>query len=124
MLRRHIVLLISIRPSDGDVKPGGPVGVFSRRAGYEPALGFTFSLPFIIIFIPHNNYTYSNPNLNFLQYTIQILLPRVMWSAQAVRDSKINNTKRHFSALRGTRSVKYCSGLALEQTNKHLIYDV
>ena len=26
-----------------------------------------------------------------------------MWSAQAVRDSKINHTQRHLSALRGTR---------------------
>ena len=28
MLRRHIVLLIAIRPSDGDVKPGGPLDAF------------------------------------------------------------------------------------------------
>ena len=28
MLRRHIVLLIAIRPSDGDVKPGSPLGAF------------------------------------------------------------------------------------------------
>ena len=28
MLRRHTVLLIAIRPSDGDVKPGGPLGAF------------------------------------------------------------------------------------------------
>ena len=61
MLRRHIVLLIAIRPSDGDVKPGG--------------------------LLVTNSYTYSHPNLNFLQYTIQILIPHVMWSAQAVRDS-------------------------------------
>ena len=26
MLRRHIVLLIAIRLSDGNVKPGGPLG--------------------------------------------------------------------------------------------------
>ena len=54
MLRRHIVLLIAIRPSDGDVKPGGPPWSFSRRAGYEPEPGFTFSLTFII---PHNTIT-------------------------------------------------------------------
>ena len=30
MLRRHIVLLIAIRPSDGDVKPGGSLGVFDK----------------------------------------------------------------------------------------------
>ena len=54
-LRRHIVLLIAIRPLDGNVKPGGPPWCFSRRAGYELAPGFTFSLPYIII--PHNTIT-------------------------------------------------------------------
>ena len=39
-----------------------------------------------------NSYTYSHPNLNFLQYTIQILVPHVMWSAQAVREFKIDHT--------------------------------
>ena len=33
-----------------------------------------------------NSYTYSHPNLNFLQYNIQILVPHVIWSAQVVRD--------------------------------------
>ena len=51
-LRRHIVLLIVIRPSDGDVKAWRPPWCFSRRAGYEPAPGFIISLPFIII--PHS----------------------------------------------------------------------
>ena len=31
MLRRHIVLLIAIRPSDGDVKFGGPLGAFREE---------------------------------------------------------------------------------------------
>ena len=31
MLIRHIVLLIAIRPSDGDVKPGGPLGAFREE---------------------------------------------------------------------------------------------
>ena len=31
MLRRHIVLLIAIRPSDGVVKPGGPLGAFREE---------------------------------------------------------------------------------------------
>ena len=41
---------------------------------------------------PHNtnSYTYSHLNPNFLQYTIQILVPHVMWSAHVVRDSKID----------------------------------
>ena len=30
MLRRHVILLIAIRPSDGDVKRGGPVGAFGE----------------------------------------------------------------------------------------------
>ena len=30
MLRRHIILLIAIRPSDGDVKPRGPLGFFEK----------------------------------------------------------------------------------------------
>ena len=55
ILRRHKVLLIAIRPSDGDVKPGRPPWCFSRRAGYEPAPGSAFSLPFIII--PYNTIT-------------------------------------------------------------------
>ena len=100
MLRQHVVLLITIRPP----------WCFLRRAGYEPAPGFTFSLPFIII--SHsttqlhctNTSKYSYPNLNFLQYTIQIqiLVPHVMCSAQAVHESKIDHTQCHLSTLRGT----------------------
>ena len=52
---RHTILFIAIRLSDGDVKPGGPPWCFSRRAGYESAPGFTFSLHFIII--SHNTIT-------------------------------------------------------------------
>ena len=53
MLRRHIVLLRAIRPPDGDVKPGGPLGAFREEQAMSPAPGFTFSLPFIVI-ITHN----------------------------------------------------------------------
>ena len=49
---------------------------------------------------------YSHPNLNFLQYTIQILVPQVMWFAQAVCELKIDHTQCHLSALRGTRSTQ------------------
>ena len=104
MLKRHI----AIRPSDGDVKPGGPLGAFREeqamsrhRVSPSPFLSsssHTTQLHYT------NSYTYSHPNLNFLQYTIQILVPHLMWSAQAVRDSKIDHTQRHLSALRGTRS--------------------
>ena len=31
MLRRHILLLIAIHLSDGDVKPGGPLGAFREE---------------------------------------------------------------------------------------------
>ena len=51
MLRRHIILFIVIRPSDGDVKPGGPLGAFREEQGMSRAPDFTFSLPIII---PHN----------------------------------------------------------------------
>ena len=54
MLRRHIVLLIAIRPSDGDVKPGGPLCAFREeqamsRHRVSPS-------PFII---PHNTVTHT-----------------------------------------------------------------
>ena len=98
MLRR---LLVAIRPLEGTLSLAAP-RCFSRKAGYEPAPGFTFSLPFIII--PHNTITlhkqlhsYSHPNLNFLPYTIQMLIPHIMWSAQAVRDLKIDHTQCHLA---------------------------
>ena len=62
----------------------------------------------IIIIIPHsrtqllytNSYTYSHPNFNFLQYTIQILVPHIMWSAQAVHIIVqwvgISKNKKHY----------------------------
>ena len=53
-----------------------------------------------------NSYTYSHPNLNFLQYTIQILVSHVMWSAQVVRELKIDNTQCHLSTLHGTWSTQ------------------
>ena len=102
MLRGHIVLLIAIYPSDGDVKPGGPFGAFR---GEEKAISRRTRFHFLPFFHHHHHHptlhkaislhkhTYSHPNLNFLQYTVQILVPQVMWSAQAVRESKIDHTK-------------------------------
>ena len=90
-----MVLLIAIHPSDGDIKPGGPLGAFREEQamsqhGVSPSPFLSSSSH-----TPQHNYTtqtvthtVSHPNLNFLQYTIQILIPHVMWSAQAVRDSK------------------------------------
>ena len=96
MLRRHIVLMIAIRPSDGDVMPGGPFDAFREeqptsrhRVSPSPFLSSTSRTTQLHY---TNSYTYSHLNLNFLQYTIQILVPHVMRSAQVVRDSKIDNT--------------------------------
>ena len=91
------MLLIVIRPSDGDIKHGGPLGAFREeqamcwhRVSPSP---FLSSSPHTTQTLHYtNSYTYSHPNLNFLQYTMQILVPHVMWSAQAVRDSKIDHS--------------------------------
>ena len=92
MLRRHIVLLIAIRPSDGYVKHGGPLGAFSRRAGYEPAPGFTFSLPVIII--PHNTITLH------IQLHLQSPLPQL--------------SPVHYTDTHPTRNVVCPSGALIE----------
>ena len=95
-MRRHIVLLIALRPSDGDVKPVGPLGAFREeramsRHQVSPS-PFLSSSSHTTQLHYTNSYTYNHPNLNFLPYTIQILIPHVMWSAQAVHDSKIDHT--------------------------------
>ena len=102
MLRRHIVLLVS----DSSVRWGRyawrPPWCFLRRAGYDSAPGFIFSFhdhPTKHNYTTQKCYTYSHSNLSFLQYTIHILVPHVMWSAQVARDSKIDYTQRHLSAL-------------------------
>ena len=70
MLRRHIVLLIAIRPSDGDVKPGGPLGAFQeehamsrQRASPSPFLSSSSSHTTQSHYT--NTNTYSHPNLTF-----------------------------------------------------------
>ena len=88
--------MIAIRLLDGDVKPGSPLGAFREeqamsrhRVSPSPFLSsssHTTQLHYT------NSYTYSHHNLNFLQYTIQILVPHVIWSAQAGCDSKIDHT--------------------------------
>ena len=81
----HIVLLIAIRPSDGDVKPGGPLGDFREeraisrhRVSLSPSLSSSRTTQLHCT----NSYTYNHP----IQYIIEILVPHVMWSAQEVRD--------------------------------------
>ena len=107
-VEKALVLLIAIRLSDGDVKPGGPLGAFQKEQAMNQH-GVSLS-PFLSS-SSHttqlhytNSYIYSQPNRNFLQYTIQILILQVMWSAQEVGELKIDHTQRHLSALRGTRS--------------------
>ena len=85
MSRRHIVLLIAIRPSDGDVKPGGALGDFLEeqamsRQRFSPS-PFLSSSSHTTQLHYTNSYTYSHPNLNFLPNIIQVL-----------RDSKIDHT--------------------------------
>ena len=76
MLRRHIVLLIAIHPSDGDVKPGGPLGAFREEQAMSrhqiSASPFLSSSSHTTQLHYTNTSTYSHPNLNFLQYTIQV----------------------------------------------------
>ena len=79
MLRRHIILLIAIHLLDGDVKPGSPLGSFREeqamsRHQVSPSPFLSSSL----FHTPQLHYTNSHPNFNFLQYTIQILVPHVM----------------------------------------------
>ena len=99
MLRRHIVLLIVICPSDRDVKSGGPLHAFQE----EQAMSWHQVSP--------------SPFLSSYDLT---LVPHIMWFAQAVRESKIDHTQRHLSALCGTPSTYSAVGSALEHTHTHI----
>ena len=76
MSRRHIVLLIEIRPSDGDVKPGSPLGAFRE----EQAMSRHWVSPSPFLSSSSHttqfHYTYSHPNLNFLQHCTDTLPTR------------------------------------------------
>ena len=83
--------------------PGGPLGAFQEeqamsRHRVSPSL-FLSSSSHTTQLHYTNSYTYSHPNLNFLQ-----LVPHVMWSAQAVCELKIDHIQCHLSALCRTRS--------------------
>ena len=75
-----VVLLIAIRLSEGDVKPGGPLGAFREeqamsryRVSPSPFLSsssHTTQLHYT------NSYTYSHSNLNFLQHCTDTLHTR------------------------------------------------
>ena len=87
MLRRH--MLIAIRPSDGDVKPDGPLGTFREEQAmsrhrvspspFLPSSSHTTQLHYT------NSDTYSHPNLNFLQHctdtfpTRKVVCPSGAW---------------------------------------------
>ena len=51
---------------------------FSRRAGYEPAPGFTFSLPFIII--PHTHTHTHTHNYTTQTVTHAVTLSSLLWA--------------------------------------------
>ena len=103
-VEKYIVQLIAIRPSDGDVNPGAFREEQAMSRHWVSPSPFLSSSSHTTQLNYTNSYTYSHPNLNFLQHTIQILVPHVMWSAQAVRELKIDHTQCHLSALCGTRS--------------------
>ena len=75
MLRRHIVLLIAIRPLDGDVEPGGPLGAFREE---QMSRHWVSPSPFLSSssHTTQLHYTYSHPNLNFLQHYTDTLPTR------------------------------------------------
>ena len=79
-LRSSCAIILTLRQrsckimsSDGDVKPGGPLGAFREEqamsrhrvspSAFLSSSSHTTQLHYI------NNYTYSHPNLNFLNYT-------------------------------------------------------
>ena len=84
MLRRHIVWpTVDSNSSVGwDVKPGGPLSAFPEeqamsRYWVSPSPFLSSSSQTTQLHYT-NSYIYSHPNLNFLQYSIQILVPHVM----------------------------------------------
>ena len=75
MLRRPTELLIAIRPSDGDVKPGGPLSAFREEQAMSRHWVSPSPFPSSSSSSSHttqlhytSSYTYIHPNLNFLQY--------------------------------------------------------
>ena len=76
MVRKHIVLLIAIRKSDGDVESGGPLRAYRQeyamcRHRVSPS-PFTSSSSSHIQHTLQNNYIYNHPNLTIFSTQIQI----------------------------------------------------
>ena len=104
MLWRYIVLLIAIRLSDGDVKPGGPLGAFREEQAMSRHRHRVSPSPYLSSSSHTTQLHYTNSYTSTSSSTLlQILVPHVMWSSQAVRELKIDHTQRHLSVLRGTR---------------------
>ena len=110
MLRRHIILLIAIRSSDGDVKPGGPLGAFREeqamsRTGFHLLPSFHHHHPTF-----HNTITLHKqlhiqspyPQLPTVHFTDTRPTRNVVCSSGAWFENR--STQRHLSALRGTQS--------------------
>ena len=76
---KYIILLIVIRLSDGDIKPGSLLGAFQEeqamsRHRVSPSLFLSSSSHTTQLGLHYtNNYTYSHPNLNFLQHRTDTL---------------------------------------------------
>ena len=69
MLRRHVVLLIAIRPSDGDVKPGGHRGAFQEeqamrqhRVSPSPFLSSSHTRPTCNVVCPSGAWIENRPH--------------------------------------------------------------
>ena len=78
-------MLIAIRLSDGNVKPGGPLGAFREekamsrhRVSPSPFLSSSSHTTQTV--------THTVTLISTSYNSVQILFPHVMWSAQAVRD--------------------------------------
>ena len=119
MLRRYIVLLIAICPSDGDVKPGSPLGALQEeqamsrhRVSPSPFLSSSSSHTTELHYT--NSYTYNHSNLNFLKYTLQILIPHVMWS-----ENKLHSTPSIRLALNPKRVIVQWFGIGNTHTHTH-----
>ena len=98
MLRRHIVLLIEIRPSVGDVKPGGPLGAFreeqaTSRHRVSPS-PFLSSSSHTTRLHYTNSYTYSHPNpqLPTVHYTDTHLTRNVVCPSGAWIENRPHST--------------------------------
>ena len=98
MLRRHIILLIAICPSDGDIKPGGPLGAFQEeqamsRHRVSPSLFLSSSSSLTTQSHYTNSYPYSHSNLNFLQhYTDTLPIHNVVCPSGAWFENRPHST--------------------------------